>query len=73
MFQTFLDSVTAFLQGKLFQDTGQFITRGLAGVALVLAAAFLLNVVLPLWLAVVVAGFLGGIAQPWLFRDLKYK
>jgi hypothetical protein len=73
MFQTFLHSVIAFLRGKLFQDTGQFVGRGLIGVALVLVAVFALNTVLPLWLAVSVAGLLGGIVQPRLFRDLKYR
>jgi hypothetical protein len=73
MFHTFLSSVVAFLRGKLFQSTGQFVTRGLTGVVLVLAAVFVLNVFLPLWLAVVASGFLGGIVQPWLFRDLKYR
>lgn len=73
MLGTFVNSALAFLQGRLFQDTGQFIARGLTGVALVLAALFILNTILPLWLAVLLAGFLGGIFQPWLFRDLKYR
>lgn len=73
MFQTFLNSVVAFLQGKLFQDTGKFVGRGMTGVVVVLTAVFILNLVLPLWLAVVLAGFLGGLLQPWLFRNLKYR
>ena len=33
----------------------------------------LLATVFPLWVAAVLAGFLGGVVQPRLFRDLKYR
>ena len=73
MFQTFLHSATAFIQGRLFKDTGHAVGRGIVGVVLVLAAFFLLSTRVPLWVAAVLAGFVGGIVQPRLFRDLKYR
>ena len=73
MLQTFLSSAVAFLQGKLFQDQKMVAVRGGIGIVVVLAVLFLLNGFLPLWLAVVLAGFIGGLLQPRLFRDLKYR
>lgn len=67
-------SITLFLRGKLFQDTGQVmrqIAMGVVTTAVVLVGLAVAGV--PLWAAALVAGLLGGMMQPYLFKDLKYR
>ncbi|MEQ8289327.1 MAG: hypothetical protein RIB78_06355 [Gammaproteobacteria bacterium] len=74
MFDMFLNSVTLFLQGKLFQDLGKVIRQAIIGV--VIAALMLVVTVklgLTLWLAVLITSLVAGALQPWLFKDLKYR
>ena len=73
MFEMFKDSVTLFLQGRLFQDLSSVIRQ----VAIGAVAAMVILVVLallgiPMWLAAAISGLAAGAAQPWLFKDLKY-
>ena len=73
MFEMFKNSVTLFLQGRLFQDLGSVIRQVVIGVviALILAVA-LAKLGLSLLLAVVLASFIAGVIQPFLFKNLKY-
>lgn len=74
MFDMFINGMTLFFRGKLFQDNTKAITQMLIGIA---AAAVLLVVLtkigLPLWISGLIAGFIAGAVQPYLFRDLKYR
>ncbi len=68
-----LDLIRLFFRGKLFQDQRKAVVdiAIVAGVtATVLIGASFAG--LPLWASGVLAGFVGGVLQPWLFRNLKY-
>ncbi len=66
-------SVVLFFQGRLFQDYGAVFRRLAIGVLLTTVVFLLLALPgLPLWVAAAVSGFVGGLLQPYLFRDLKY-
>ena len=73
MFDMFLHSVALFLRGKLFQDPLHVIRQAALGVmitaALCVGLAQLLGV---LWIAVPISAALGGLLQPFLFKNLKY-
>jgi hypothetical protein len=72
MLDTFMHSVTLFMQGKLFKEPKKAYTQMAIGSAVTLVvflfAAWISSVV---WGAII-AGLVGGAIQPWLFRDLKY-
>jgi len=70
-----LTSMKLFLAGKLFQHPWQVMGKSAIGVC---ATAFLLLVLsllahVPLLAAAGLAGLLGGVFQPYLFKDLKYR
>ncbi len=73
MFDMVLNSIQLFFRGKLFQDQKKVMVDVAIGAA-VTAVLLMVGVFvgLPLWMAAAVAGFVGGVLQPWLFRDLKY-
>jgi len=72
MEQMFFYSVKAFFQGKLFRDYGEAFRLWLKGfvftLGLLLAIGYFVN---PLT-GVIVASLIGGAAQPFLFKDIKY-
>ncbi|MBL4756729.1 MAG: hypothetical protein JKY32_03540 [Rhizobiales bacterium] len=73
MFELAKNSATLFLQGRLFKDLGAVVRMAIIGV--VITAAILVGMSfagLPLWINAVIAGFIGGAIQPYLFKDLKY-
>lgn len=73
MFEMVKSSATLFFQGKLFQDQAMAVRQlaiGAGGTAILfLILAKLTNFAL----AGAIAGFIGGAAQPALFKDLKYR
>ena len=75
MWDLALTSIRLFLAGKLFQHPWQVAGKSVIGVfatgALLLALTLLAR--LPLLAAAGMAGLLGGLLQPWLFKDLKYR
>ncbi len=74
MWEMAKQSIVLFFQGRLFQDYGMVFQR--LGLGILLTTVLFLVMALagvPLWLAAAVAGFVGGFAQPYLFRDLKYR
>lgn len=73
MFDMFLNSVTLFMKGRLFQDVGSVIRQAIIG--MVITAAIVIGLVkagLSLWIAIIVASLIAGAIQPYLFKDLKY-
>lgn len=84
MWQIATNSITLFFRGKLFKDPTKAFGCILVG-ALVTAAVLVgvklavpqLNLPLGANATVVVAaalaGFVGGMLQPYLFKDLKYR
>ncbi|HXQ41006.1 MAG TPA: hypothetical protein VN821_07055 [Candidatus Udaeobacter sp.] len=67
-------SINLFFHGRLFADPKLVLRQLAVGIV---ATAILLTVVAklgaPLWLAALLAGFLGGALQPYLFKDLRYR
>ncbi len=73
MFDMVLDLIKLFFRGKLFQDQKKVLVD-IAIVASVTAAVFAGAAFagIPQWAAGGLAGVVGGLLQPWLFRNLKY-
>lgn len=74
MFEMAKMSIVLFLKGRLFQNPVMVARQAAAGI--VITALVLLvfaRAGLPLWAAAALAGFFGGMLQPYLFRDLKYR
>lgn len=67
-------SITLFFQGKLFAEPAKVYRQMVIG-ALIAALIFvgLVFVGLPPVVAAAIAGFVGGIVQPILFKDLRYR
>ncbi len=74
MWEMAKSSITLFFRGKLFQNP-QLVYRQLAiGIGITIVVVVGLDLVgAPLWLCGVAGGFVGGLVQPWLFKDLKYQ
>jgi hypothetical protein len=75
MLEMFKSSVTLFFRGKLFAEPGKAYGQLLIGVlvtVLCLVALARFGEV-QLWAAAAIAGFLGGVIQPYLFRNLRYR
>lgn len=73
MLDMFLNSARLFFKGKLFRDPAMVARQWLIGFVMALVVILGLGLTgLPVWLAVLVAGFGAGALQPWLFKDLKY-
>ncbi|MEP7012137.1 MAG: hypothetical protein ABJC13_17585 [Acidobacteriota bacterium] len=69
-----LASIKLFIAGKLFQNPADVVRQNLIGAgaaAVVAIGLFAAGLSLP-WSAGI-AGFLGGMLQPYLFKDLKFR
>jgi hypothetical protein len=68
------NSMSLFVQGKLFRDRGMVFRQLAIGVG-VTAALFLLlaEIRMPVPAAALVASLIGGVLQPYLFKDLRYR
>lgn len=67
------NSIILFFQGRLLENQ-QDVYRQLAiGVALTLFIFLALVKFTGLLLAALIAGFIGGAVQPYLFKDLKFR
>jgi hypothetical protein len=74
MWQLALSSIKLFCAGKLFADHGAVLRQSLLGAAATaVAAAGLVLAGLPLPAAAGIAGFAGGVLQPFLFKNLRYR
>ena len=67
-------AMSLFFKGRLFAEPGK-VYRLLAIGALLTAALLVISAVagLPLWAAALLAGFIGGGAQPFLFKNIRYR
>lgn len=74
MFDMVRSSIVLFFQGRLFADPSKVYRQLAIGViitlTILLAAAFSR---VPLWAAAAIAGFAGGVLQPILFKDLRFR
>ena len=74
MFEMAKNSMGLFFRGKLFADPSK-VYRQLA-IGIVVTAILLLVVAkagAPLWSAALIAGLIGGVLQPYLFKNLRYR
>lgn len=80
MFEMAKYSIVLFFRGKLFKDNAkaykQIIGCAIAtAIILTILHLFLASSGLgdsAIWIASAIAGFSGGLMQPYLFKDLKY-
>lgn len=72
MFDMFMNSVKLFFAGRLFRDHRAAFHQWLKGFFLTLVVLLAVGWLVSPLLGVVVASLAGGVAQPLLFRDLKY-
>jgi uncharacterized protein involved in cysteine biosynthesis len=72
MFDMFMNSVKLFLAGRLFRDHRAAFLQWLKGFLLTLAVLLAVGWLVSPLVGVVVASLAGGLAQPLLFKDLKY-
>jgi hypothetical protein len=74
MWQLAVASIRLFFAGKLFANHAAVLRQSLLGVAATAAAAAGLALAgLPILAAAGVAGFAGGLLQPFLFKNLRYR
>lgn len=73
MFEMVKNSATLFFQGKLFQNPTEAFRRLAIGVGLTVVVFLIVAKLTNVALAGAVAGFIGGAAQPALFKNLKYR
>ena len=74
MWEMAQSSIRLFFRGKLFADPAM-VFRQLA-IGVVVTAILLVGLVklgAPLWVAALAAGLVGGVLQPYLFKDLRYR
>ncbi|MFN0218604.1 MAG: hypothetical protein ACKVP4_07310 [Hyphomicrobium sp.] len=68
------NSMSLFFQGRLFQDPAKVMMQLAIGIALtVLLLVVLAGAGVSMLGAAAAAGFIGGLVQPYLFRNLKYR
>ncbi len=73
MFEIVKSSMILFFQGKLFKDTNEVMRQLGIGIGLTLVIFLIFAKLAGLAVAAVVAGFIGGAVQPYLFKDLKFR
>lgn len=74
MWEMAQSSIRLFFRGKLFAEpfvVYRQLAIGVLTTAIVLIA--LAKAGAPFWLAALLAGFVGGALQPYLFKDLRYR
>ncbi|MGO9132796.1 MAG: hypothetical protein ACLP8A_01940 [Methylovirgula sp.] len=67
------NSIILFFQGRLFKNQREVYRQLAIGVALTLFIFLALVKFTGLLLAALIAGFIGGAVQPYLFKDLKFR
>lgn len=73
MFEMVKTSAVLFFQGKLFQDPAQAMRQLAIGVGLTVIVFLVVAKLANIAVAGAIAGFIGGAAQPALFKDLKFR
>ena len=72
MFGLVMDSAKLFFAGKLFQDNSKVFKQLVIGAILGIIAIIVAGQFLPIWISAAIGGFVSGVSQPILFKDLKY-
>jgi hypothetical protein len=73
MFEMAKSSIILFFQGRLFKNPNEVIRQLAIGIGLTILIFLVLAKLTGLLIAAIVAGFIGGAAQPVLFKDLKFR
>jgi hypothetical protein len=74
MWSMAVTSIGLFFRGKLFANPAQVYRQIAIGVLATAVVLLVLTVIgVPVWLAALIAGFGGGVLQPYLFKDLRYR
>ncbi len=74
MFEMAKNSAMLFFQGKLFADNDAAYRRIALAAAITAAVVVVMALLgLPLWVASLAAGFMGGALQSYLFKSLRYR
>lgn len=74
MWSMAVTSIGLFFRGKLFANPAQVYRQLAIGIVATAVVLFVLAAAgVPVWLAALIAGFGGGVLQPYLFRDLRYR
>ncbi len=72
MFELAWFSIKLFFQGKLLRDPLFFFKQVGSGIIIsCLALITLTSIGFGLWLPMIISSFLGGIAMPFLLKDIK--
>jgi site-specific recombinase len=67
-------AMALFFRGRLFAEPAKaYRLLALGGLATALLFIALALAGLPLWAASLLAGFIGGGAQPFLFKNIRYR
>lgn len=66
-------SIVLFFQGKLFKNPNEVYRQLAIGVAIAFVIFLVLAKFTGMPIAAMVAGFIGGALQPYLFKDLKFR
>jgi hypothetical protein len=73
MFEMAKSSIILFFQGKLFKNPNEVMRQLAIGIGLTIVIFLVLVKLTGLLIAAIIAGFIGGAAQPMLFKDLKFR
>jgi len=68
------NSIILLLQGRLFQSPGAFLRQAFIGAMITAGLVVALSIFAEMQLlhSALIAGFVGGLIQPYLFKNLKY-
>jgi hypothetical protein len=68
------NALVLFFRGRLFADQRKAVLLIAAGIAFTaLLGIALAKSGVPLWGAALVAGFAGGVLQPWLLKTIRFR
>lgn len=73
MFEMVKSSAILFFQNKLFQNPNEVYRQLAIGIGLTLIVFLVVAKLTCVPLAGLIAGFVGGVAQPFLFKNLKFR
>jgi uncharacterized oligopeptide transporter (OPT) family protein len=73
MFEMVKTSIILFFEGKLFKNPNEVIRQLAIGIGITVVIFLVLVKFTGLPVAGAIAGFIGGAAQPALFKNLKFR
>jgi membrane associated rhomboid family serine protease len=74
MWEMAKSSIVLFLQGRLFADPAKVYRQtAIAAVVTLVVLLILAALGLPVAASAAIAGLIGGAAQPYLLKDLRYR